>query len=393
MIRKMGLYRDKRNKRRPWVVRWFGEYDPNSGKQRRYSQSFRLKAEAEAFMAEQTAAFRKGQRRDKPEEIRLEDFCRDWLKVKKTQVRPETVKLYGHTIRRLLSYFGADHLLAMIGPRAAAMFMAELRPMRGETLSAWTVHRTVRNCKTIFTDAVNWQLIIQNPFKTVKAPKLPPTEWYYLRPDEYKRLLKATPGLRCKTLYALAYTTGLRFGELYFLTWADVDFEKGEIRISNRPGTATMPPFHVKDYEARTIALPKHTQNILEDLKTYNEATDQTPCVLLDDRRYKTVLTKYQVYRQQKRPWRNQDMANNTLREFRRHLRHAAIEPDDSLTIHTLRKCCIQNWADTISNPEVVRVLAGHGDLKTTMQYYCQAGREQRQRAAEAVDLLLAEAK
>jgi hypothetical protein len=29
-----------------------------------------------------------------------------------------------------------------------------------------------------------------------------------------------------------------------------------------------------------------------------------------------------------------------------------------------------KNWANTISNPEVVRVLAGHADLKTTMQYY-----------------------
>lgn len=32
-------------------VRWFGEYDPATGKQRRYSKSFRLKVEAEEFQA------------------------------------------------------------------------------------------------------------------------------------------------------------------------------------------------------------------------------------------------------------------------------------------------------------------------------------------------------
>ena len=48
MIQKIGLYHDPR-KKRPWVVRWFGEYDPASGKQRRYSKAFRLKVEAEDF--------------------------------------------------------------------------------------------------------------------------------------------------------------------------------------------------------------------------------------------------------------------------------------------------------------------------------------------------------
>ncbi|MHC4105872.1 MAG: hypothetical protein ACYSR9_13095 [Planctomycetota bacterium] len=30
MIAKIGLYRDPR-KEKQWVVRWYGEYDPNSG--------------------------------------------------------------------------------------------------------------------------------------------------------------------------------------------------------------------------------------------------------------------------------------------------------------------------------------------------------------------------
>ena len=34
-------------------------------------------------------------------------------------------------------------------------------------------------------------------------------------------------------------------------------------------------------------------------------------------------------------------------------------------------------------------MLAGHSDLKTTMQYYCQVDKEQRAKAAAAIDLLL----
>ncbi len=83
-------------------------------------------------------------------------------------------------------------------------------------------------------------------------------------------------------------------------------------------------------------------------------------------------------------------MQNNALVTFKRHVRWAGIEPDGSLSIHTLRKCCITNWANSISNPEVVRVLAGHADIKTTMEYYSQVSEEQRQKAAQAIDNLIA---
>jgi hypothetical protein len=38
-------------------------------------------------------------------------------------------------------------------------------------------------------------------------------------------------------------------------------------------------------------------------------------------------------------------MANNTDRKLGRHLKHTGIEPDEPLSIHTLRKSCIQNRA------------------------------------------------
>ena len=60
MITRIGLYRDPRNKNNPWVVRWFGQYDPTNGKQRRYSKSFRLKVEAEEFQATKMQEFGQG---------------------------------------------------------------------------------------------------------------------------------------------------------------------------------------------------------------------------------------------------------------------------------------------------------------------------------------------
>jgi hypothetical protein len=48
MINKIGLYRDPR-KEKQWVVRWYGEYEPATGREKRYSKSFKLKRDAEEF--------------------------------------------------------------------------------------------------------------------------------------------------------------------------------------------------------------------------------------------------------------------------------------------------------------------------------------------------------
>jgi integrase len=213
--------------------------------------------------------------------------------------------------------------------------------------------------------------------------------WHYLTPTEYRALLESAPSLRVKALYALAYTGGLRFGELYSLIWKNIT-EAGDVKIENRPATAALPPFKIKDYETRTVPLPRHTIEILADLRTYLSATDeQTPYVLLEKRSFETVCAKWRKYQSKGRAWRNQDMANNTNRELRRHLKHAGIESDEPLSIHTLRKSCIQNWANSITNPKVTQRLAGHADLKTTMQYYCQVTENERAQAALAIDNLL----
>ena len=60
MITKIGLYRDPR-KKKPWVVRWYGDYDPAAGKRIRYSKSFTLKREAEAFQLQRVYVFSKNE--------------------------------------------------------------------------------------------------------------------------------------------------------------------------------------------------------------------------------------------------------------------------------------------------------------------------------------------
>jgi len=243
----------------------------------------------------------------------------------------------------------------------------------------------------MFGKAVKWGWISTNPFGDVERAELIVRDWHYLKPDEYKRLLDAAPSLRWQACYALAYTAGLRFSELFNLAWSDIDFEVGEVRIRVKAGTAKMPPFKPKTRQSiRSIPVIKHTLAILAGL--YNEVPEQVPYVLLSKRQYRTAIEKWNKYREEKRVWDPQDIVNNVPRELNRHLEKAGLRPDEgkTLTLHTLRKCAGKNWADHIPNPKVTQMLMGHASLATTMKYYNRVSKADRKVAADVVEALFA---
>jgi len=389
MITKIGVYRDPR-KKKPWIVRWYGDYDSATEKQKRYSKSFVLKREAEAFQLQKGSEFGQGQQRDKPEKLTLEIFCQQWFKTRKPQLRIATLKGYRGTIGRLYSFFGKERLMSEISPLMAAGFIADLKRLQkgkeNKPLSNWTRKRVLRDCKIIFGAAIRWQVIGKDPFEGVKGPKLATRRWHYLKPQEYSRLMEVAPNLRRKALYALAYTAGLRLGEAISLTWNDIDFDIGEVLIENRQPTSNLPPFRIKDCEARRIPLPKHTLNILTEL--HAEASEGVPFVLLDEQRHQTVISKWKRFQQQGREWQNSDMENNTLSNFKRCVKWAGIEPNGTLSIHTLRKCCGQNWANNLP-PNVTKEFMGHSNIATTMKFYAQVDKDHRIKAAAVIDELV----
>ena len=126
-------------------------------------------------------------------------------------------------------------------------------------MGSWSRHRVIRQCKTLFKEAVKEGVTNINPFAEIKRPKCTTSEWYYMKPDEFHKLLAVTTRLSEKVLYALAYTAGLRESEALSLYWTNIDFDRGVVNITNRPATKEYPPFLIKDNDVRTIPLPKLT--------------------------------------------------------------------------------------------------------------------------------------
>ena len=104
-------------------------------------------------------------------------------------------------------------------------------------------------------------------------------EWHHLKPSEFQALLNAIEDLRWKALYLLAYCTGARFGELFNLTWSDIDLERSTMTISDRRASVKTPPFQVKDYENRTQLLTKQVIEALLAWQACHGAPETQPVV------------------------------------------------------------------------------------------------------------------
>jgi len=391
MIKKIGLYRDQRNKGKPWAVRWFTVVDPETGKRKRFCKSFEFKRDAERFRAEKVMEFeQQGPPKATSKGKVLKSFLDSWLRRRETELKPSSFELYEGTVGRLLCFFGQSFPLRDITREKAEDFILAQKNIasgnEGKKLSDWTRDQFKRHCKTIFTAAVQWGYLASNPFSCLRSKKLTTKRWYRVKPDEYYALLDAAPGLREKVAYALFYTAGLRMHEAFNLTWDCFIFHKNILLVMNREAQDDVPPFSIKDHEARRIPLPKQTIELLNQWQA--EAPEDVPFVLITKERYQMVKTKWWEIREKGLPWRNRYLVNNILRNFKKHYKRAGIKPIGKLTIHTLRKCAGQNWADHLPM-NVVKELMGHSHISTTQEFYTQVDRDHEKKAAQVVQQML----
>lgn len=394
MNEKVGVYKDPRNKLKSWVVRWFGEYDFAKGKQKRYTKSFRLKVEAEAFAVQKSNDFSQGYQRDGTKET-LKQCCDEYFRLNKN-LRPETLKLYSYTVERLLGYFGPDCLLRKITRKRAKLFMVELKPLKGDKLSDWTINRTLRHCKAILKKEDEQDRTIFQPFggkKLSEEYSVPDaSDFHYITVEEYDRLMDSTPTLRQKCLYALCYTGGCRFSEAVSRQWGDLNFDAGELRIASRKETEQHPPFVLKGKKGkrfpRKVPLPPQTLTLLSKLRM--QSID-TPFIFFGGDNYRKLKAKWQSYQKQGRAWRWQDAYLNVNRDLCKHVAKAAItiKPDEQFSIHTLRKCAGKNWATVNRDPKITQGLMGHRNYATTMNYYDKVTPEDRTKAQQAIEAML----
>ena len=95
--------------------------------------------------------------------------------------------------------------------------------------------QTVKNEHSVLRKALEvarrHRYVEDNVARLVSSPRVERSEVNPLHPDEVRKLLDAAREDRLEALFVLTASTGLRRGEVLGLSWADIDFEAGSVRV------------------------------------------------------------------------------------------------------------------------------------------------------------------
>ena len=128
--------------------------------------------------------------------------------------------------------------------------------------------KTVRNIHQIISSAlklaVEQKLIACNPAEGCALPKVERKEMQTLPIEQLTSFLREAKDSGVFALYYIDLTTGLRRGELLGLKWADIDLEKGDLRVQRQIGRIN----------GKIIEMPLKTKNAYRTLPLSADAID-----------------------------------------------------------------------------------------------------------------------
>jgi integrase len=408
----VSIYHEPRRKL-PWLVCWWGDPHPETGKQKKYSQSFKYKREALDFQSAKREELRRTGFRDPPKDLTLDQLYAEFQLARLAHLSYGSAVCYENAMVHLRAHFGAARFIRRIDQRHAERFMASLRRRDGRngTLAEATRAQILRHARTIFNAAVEWSYIAKNPFSPTSSRgasplrvRAKPRPWQHIKPDQFAAFLGVVPSVQRRAMYWLMYGCGLRPGEVYNVRTDNLDLEARRVYVENRVATSDLPPFTIKaegtsaDSKARSVPIPAAA---LMDLTAATKASFKSGgFVGLTPQRFKTIRANWRLCnrgqpwsgRKKHRPWQNRDMLNNLLRDTKGYLRKAGIELTAPFTLKTFRKSFAQNHADRGTPPRTLAELLGHSDVSVTMEFYNRVTDANKRAAAQSMDEMFAQA-
>ncbi len=113
--------------------------------------------------------------------------------------------------------------------------------MRLRGLSPVSVNTRMRSIRAWCNTMMAWEFLTVNPCAKIKSPKMPKREKPFINPEDIQKLLNLCPlstlsGSRHASMVWLLSTTGMRRNELLSLNKADLDWDKGLIRVIQGKG-------------------------------------------------------------------------------------------------------------------------------------------------------------
>ncbi|MEC0269361.1 site-specific integrase [Paenibacillus anseongense] len=172
------------------------------------------------------------------DKMTFEYFITEWrTKFVERNLEAKTIVNYlYHVNKRILPHFGKlrmDKIKTMHIVDYLEKLHDQERIIGKGKLSSATIVYNYRVLRSIFSKAVDWKVIKENPIKGVTKPKEKSKEMDVYNDEEVKFVIGALANEKqlFRILILLAITTGLRCGELLGLEWKHIDLEHAFIEV------------------------------------------------------------------------------------------------------------------------------------------------------------------
>jgi integrase len=188
---------------------------------------------------------------DMPFSRLVDEFIEKHSKVEKESYKTDILRG-----RQLKKYFGNRPIgkITTFEIKEWRKWRSEHITRRGARITKASLNRELCLLKTMFSHAVEWEWLRENPASKIKLLKGENSRLRFLCNEEICRLIDCARPL-LKPIIITAISTGMRMGEILNLKWQEVDFEHGFIRVSKS-----------KNGKARDIPINSYLEETLKGL-------------------------------------------------------------------------------------------------------------------------------
>jgi integrase len=279
-----------------------------------------------------------------PDPVRFHDFAKQYLEWAKANKKPLSYRnllslmrqvnreFEQKTIQEITTWqiekYKAKRKEEAKKPRKKIGEVKNVIPVRqAKVIKPATVNRELALLKHMFTKAIEWGKLKENPAKKVKLLKGEVRRVRYLMPGEVQILLSNCAD-HLRPIVTVALNTGMRKGELLALMWNQVNFEQGIITL-----------IETKNNERRDIPMNETVKATLKEIEPKGDH-------VFYDGDGKTF--------------------RNVRRSFDTAIRKSKIE---DFRFHDLRHTFASNLVMEGVDIMTVKELMGHKDLTMTLRY------------------------
>ena len=338
-----------------WAFRVDLGPDPASGKRRQVlRQGFATKRAASEAMNEVLGQVRTGLITDK-NSVTVGVYLDDWVSRQHAHVRPTTLHGYRVAVGRICRGIGSMRLQALTTSGLDHLY-AEM----AQDLSPKSVANTHGVLRRALDDAVRTGLLVNNPAKAARPPRVTRPEFMTWSTDELRGFLDATRGERMYPLWVLLAATGMRRGEALGLRWSDVDLGRRRLSIVQTRTNAgaqeiigttkTQRSRRVVHLDEGTVAvLREHRKQQLEEQLACGDVYDSSHDLLFRDRIGRPVKPDLPT------------------RAFREAVNRTSLPV---IRLHDLRHTWATRALEAGVSPRVVADQLGHATVTITLDVY-----------------------